>query len=82
MVGLENLANEIWGGRRQSGLLQGYIYKDLINIDTSDTSPAMNFFSRLEVFIALVFLWIFDFFLLVTRAPLVMPAKRSKKIYI
>ena len=82
MVGLENLANEIWGGRRQSGLLQGYIYKDLINIDTSDTSPAMNFFSSLEVFIALVFLWIFDFFLLVTRAPLVMPAKRSKKIYI
>ena len=82
MVGLENLANEIWGGRRQSGLLQGYIYKDLINIDTSDTSPAMNFFSSLEVFIALVFLWIFDFFLLVTRAPVVMPAKRSKKIYI
>ncbi len=82
MVGLDNLANEIWGARRQLGLLQGYIYKDLITIDTSDTSPAMNFFSSLEVFIALVFLWIFDFFLLVARSPLVMPSKRSKKIYI
>ena len=82
MVGLDNLADEIWGARRQLGLLQGYIYKDLITIDTSDTSPAMNFFSSLEVFIALVFLWIFDFFLLVARSPLVMPSERSKKIYI
>ena len=82
MVGLDNIANEIWGARRQSGLLQGFIYKDLITIDTSDASPAMNFFSSLEVFIALVFLWIFDLFFLITRSPLVMPVKKSKKIYI
>ena len=78
MVGLDNIANEITGGAPTIELVTE-LSMNLITIDTSDASPAMNFPATWRFYSACFFGGSFDLFFLITRSPLVMPVKKSKK---